>query len=180
VISKRIPVTTPRTPSRSRLGTCAFLPAYLYLVRSPAVSYLDWRIYFLRHLITSSFILHPPLTLQPPPDTTQQPIPDTMAIKKIHARSVYDSRGNPTVEVDVVTETGLHRAIVPSGASTGTSKQQDETFGLHVCIARSEANIGVQQANTRLASSVTETSPSGLAKVSPRPSRTSTRPLLPP
>lgn len=43
-----------------------------------------------------------------------------MAITKIHARSVYDSRGNPTVEVDVVTETGLHRAIVPSGASTGS------------------------------------------------------------
>ncbi|KAK4940448.1 phosphopyruvate hydratase [Elasticomyces elasticus] len=42
-----------------------------------------------------------------------------MPIVKIHARSVYDSRGNPTVEVDVVTETGLHRAIVPSGASTG-------------------------------------------------------------
>lgn len=42
-----------------------------------------------------------------------------MAISKIHARYVYDSRGNPTVEVDVVTETGLHRAIVPSGASTG-------------------------------------------------------------
>ena len=45
----------------------------------------------------------------------------TMTITKIHARSVYDSRGNPTVEVDVVTETGLHRAIVPSGASTGTT-----------------------------------------------------------
>lgn len=44
-----------------------------------------------------------------------------MPISKIHARSVYDSRGNPTVEVDVVTETGLHRAIVPSGASTGLS-----------------------------------------------------------
>ncbi|KAK4615826.1 Enolase [Fulvia fulva] len=43
-----------------------------------------------------------------------------MAISKIHARSVYDSRGNPTVEVDIVTETGLHRAIVPSGASTGS------------------------------------------------------------
>ncbi|KAL2207180.1 putative enolase [Sarocladium strictum] len=42
-----------------------------------------------------------------------------MAITKIKARSVYDSRGNPTVEVDVVTETGLHRAMVPSGASTG-------------------------------------------------------------
>lgn len=47
-----------------------------------------------------------------------------MAITKIHARSVYDSRGNPTVEVDVVTETGLHRAIVPSGASTGRLKQE--------------------------------------------------------
>ncbi|KIV94706.1 enolase [Exophiala mesophila] len=42
-----------------------------------------------------------------------------MPIVKVHARSVYDSRGNPTVEVDIVTETGLHRAIVPSGASTG-------------------------------------------------------------
>ena len=45
-----------------------------------------------------------------------------MAVKKVFARSVYDSRGNPTVEVDVVTETGLHRAIVPSGASTGSSR----------------------------------------------------------
>jgi enolase len=42
-----------------------------------------------------------------------------MAITNVHARSVYDSRGNPTVEVDIVTDTGLHRAIVPSGASTG-------------------------------------------------------------
>ncbi|KAL8740862.1 MAG: hypothetical protein Q9190_006476 [Brigantiaea leucoxantha] len=42
-----------------------------------------------------------------------------MTIAKIHARQVYDSRGNPTVEVDLVTEKGLHRAIVPSGASTG-------------------------------------------------------------
>jgi len=43
-----------------------------------------------------------------------------MAITKVHARTVYDSRGNPTVEVDLVTDTGLHRAIVPSGASTGS------------------------------------------------------------
>lgn len=47
---------------------------------------------------------------------------ENMAILKIHGRSVYDSRGNPTVEVDVVTGTGLHRAIVPSGASTGLCK----------------------------------------------------------
>ncbi len=42
-------------------------------------------------------------------------------ITKIYARQVIDSRGNPTVEVDVHTEAGnLGRAIVPSGASTGT------------------------------------------------------------
>ena len=59
-----------------------------------------------------------------------------MPIKKIHARQIYDSRGNPTVEVDLTTEKGifryvenqayfqnfmclLFRAAVPSGASTG-------------------------------------------------------------
>jgi len=41
-------------------------------------------------------------------------------IIKIHARQVLDSRGNPTVEVDVYTEAGaVGRAAVPSGASTG-------------------------------------------------------------
>jgi enolase len=41
-------------------------------------------------------------------------------IVKIHARQIFDSRGNPTIEVDVITENGiLGRASVPSGASTG-------------------------------------------------------------
>ncbi len=41
-------------------------------------------------------------------------------ISDIHARQILDSRGNPTVEVDVITENGLvGRAAVPSGASTG-------------------------------------------------------------
>jgi len=41
-------------------------------------------------------------------------------ILSVHARQILDSRGNPTVEVDVVTENGvLGRAAVPSGASTG-------------------------------------------------------------
>ena len=41
-------------------------------------------------------------------------------IKKIHARQILDSRGNPTVEVDILTEDNvLGRAAVPSGASTG-------------------------------------------------------------
>ncbi len=41
-------------------------------------------------------------------------------IADIHARQILDSRGNPTVEVDVVTDNGIiGRAAVPSGASTG-------------------------------------------------------------
>ncbi len=41
-------------------------------------------------------------------------------IERVHAREILDSRGNPTLEVDVVTEAGIvGRAAVPSGASTG-------------------------------------------------------------
>jgi enolase len=43
-----------------------------------------------------------------------------MRIDRIHGRQVFDSRGNPTLEVDVYLESGIMgRAIVPSGASTG-------------------------------------------------------------
>ncbi len=41
------------------------------------------------------------------------------SIKGVNARQVFDSRGNPTIEVDVKTEDGVFRAMVPSGASTG-------------------------------------------------------------
>ena len=44
-------------------------------------------------------------------------------IKKIQARQIFDSRGNPTVEVDVITDdNNLGRASVPSGASTGENE----------------------------------------------------------
>ncbi len=44
-------------------------------------------------------------------------------IADIHARQIFDSRGNPTVEVDVITEDGhFGRAAVPSGASTGENE----------------------------------------------------------
>jgi enolase len=44
-------------------------------------------------------------------------------IEKIHARQILDSRGNPTVEVDVILKDGtLGRAAVPSGASTGENE----------------------------------------------------------
>jgi enolase len=42
-----------------------------------------------------------------------------MPLLSIKARQIFDSRGNPTVEVDLVTDKGLFRAAVPSGASTG-------------------------------------------------------------
>ena len=41
------------------------------------------------------------------------------AIESIKARQIYDSRGNPTVEVDMVVGGVMSRASVPSGASTG-------------------------------------------------------------
>ena len=41
-------------------------------------------------------------------------------IVRVHARQILDSRGNPTIEVDILTDNGyLGRAAVPSGASTG-------------------------------------------------------------
>lgn len=46
-----------------------------------------------------------------------------MRIAKIHGREILDSRGNPTVEVDVLLESGARgRAAVPSGASTGVNE----------------------------------------------------------
>ena len=46
-----------------------------------------------------------------------------MIIKNIHAREILDSRGNPTVEVEVMLESGtIGRASVPSGASTGENE----------------------------------------------------------
>merc|ERR1719162_163209 len=46
-------------------------------------------------------------------------VPTAAKIVSIKAREIFDSRGNPTVEVDLCTEAALFRAAVPSGASTG-------------------------------------------------------------
>ncbi|MFN5631827.1 MAG: phosphopyruvate hydratase, partial [Sphingomonadales bacterium] len=52
------------------------------------------------------------------------------AIINIHAREILDSRGNPTVEVDVLLEDGsLGRAAVPSGASTGAHEAVEKRDG---------------------------------------------------
>ncbi|MDG1067100.1 MAG: phosphopyruvate hydratase, partial [Sulfitobacter sp.] len=48
----------------------------------------------------------------------------------IHAREILDSRGNPTVEVDVILEDGtMGRAAVPSGASTGAHEAVEKRDG---------------------------------------------------
>ena len=69
-------------------------------------------------------------------------------IVNIHARQILDSRGNPTVEVDVMTESGaLGRAAVPSGASTGKheavelrDKNKDKFMGKGVLKAVDNVN----------------------------------------
>ena len=52
------------------------------------------------------------------------------AILDIHAREILDSRGNPTVEVDVTLEDGsMGRAATPSGASTGAHEAVERRDG---------------------------------------------------
>ncbi len=73
-------------------------------------------------------------------------------IKNIHAREILDSRGNPTVEVDVTTEIGFGRASVPSGASTGTNealelRDKDRRYhGKGVKIAVNNVNTEIKKA----------------------------------
>ena len=65
-----------------------------------------------------------------------------MSIQKIEGRMIIDSRGNPTVEVDLVTDKGLFRASVPSGASTGVH----EAVELRDKDSKSWVGKGVNQA----------------------------------
>ena len=75
----------------------------------------------------------------------------SVTIERIHARQVLDSRGNPTVEAEVLTSAGFGRAIVPSGASTGTHEavelrdDGDEYGGKGV--ARAVANVNGEVAD---------------------------------
>ena len=72
-------------------------------------------------------------------------------ILDIHARQIFDSRGNPTVEVDVITEEGvLGRAAVPSGASTGKYEAvelRDNDMGMYMGKGVQKA---IQNINTTL------------------------------
>ena len=73
-------------------------------------------------------------------------------IKSITARQIFDSRGNPTVEVDVITENGsFGRAAVPSGASTGEHEAVElrdggnDYMGKGVSMAVSNVNSTIRE-----------------------------------
>ncbi|MDY7394370.1 phosphopyruvate hydratase [Aureibaculum sp. 2210JD6-5] len=82
-------------------------------------------------------------------------------IINIHARQIFDSRGNPTVEVDVVTESGiLGRAAVPSGASTGEHEAVELRDGdsayMGKGVLKAVANVNDKIAEELIGSSVFE------------------------
>ena len=79
-------------------------------------------------------------------------------IIKIHARQIFDSRGNPTVEVDVITENGvLGRAAVPSGASTGKFEAVELRDGGKAFLGRGVLKA-VENVNTKIAEELLGTS----------------------
>src|SRR5882762_6356661 len=76
-------------------------------------------------------------------------------IESIHARQILDSRGNPTVEVDVFTESGAFgRAAVPSGASTGTHEAVALRDGDKKKYMGKGVLKAVENVNTKIASEV--------------------------
>ncbi len=77
------------------------------------------------------------------------------SIRKIHAREVLDSRGNPTVEVEVELETGLRaRAIVPSGASTGEREAVELRDGDKKRFGGKGVRKAVENVNTKIAAEI--------------------------
>ncbi len=83
-------------------------------------------------------------------------------IKSIKARQILDSRGNPTVEVDVKTESGnIARAAVPSGASTGSRealelRDGDKSYFMGKSVRKAIANIDEKIAPELLGMEVTD------------------------
>lgn len=83
------------------------------------------------------------------------------AIKKIKARQILDSRGNPTVEVEIFTENSQGRASVPSGASTGSRealelRDKDKSFYMGKSVRKAIANINEKIAPKLLGMEVSE------------------------
>lgn len=76
-------------------------------------------------------------------------------IESVHARQILDSRGNPTVEVDVLTESGAFgRAAVPSGASTGTHEAVELRDGDKKKFLGKGVLQAVENVNTKIAEEI--------------------------
>ena len=84
---------------------------------------------------------------------------NSFTIERIHARQVLDSRGNPTVEAEVFTADGFGRALVPSGASTGTLEAVELRDGEDAYggkgVSRAVANVNGEIADTLVGRDVT-------------------------
>ncbi len=72
-------------------------------------------------------------------------------ILRVHARQILDSRGNPTIEVDVETEFGKGRAAVPSGASTGVHEAVELRDGDKSTYLGKGVLKAVENVNTKIA-----------------------------
>ncbi|XP_076306716.1 enolase-like isoform X1 [Tachypleus tridentatus] len=77
-----------------------------------------------------------------------------MPVTNIIARQIFDSRGNPTVEVDVTTDRGLFRAAVPSGASTGIHEALELRDGDKSAYHGKGVSKAVEHVNTVIAPAV--------------------------
>ena len=84
-----------------------------------------------------------------------------LPVRRVHARQVLDSRGNPTVEVEVTVGEGVigingytGRAIVPSGASTGKLEAVELRDGVKGCYTGLGVRKAVENVNTKLAEAI--------------------------
>ncbi|MEK6256436.1 MAG: phosphopyruvate hydratase, partial [Chloroflexota bacterium] len=79
----------------------------------------------------------------------------TVAIQSIYARQIFDSRGNPTVEVDVAVEGGnVGRAAVPSGASTGIHEALELRDGDSSKFGGKGVRLAVENVNERISTAL--------------------------
>ncbi|MBR1426851.1 MAG: phosphopyruvate hydratase, partial [Paludibacteraceae bacterium] len=78
-----------------------------------------------------------------------------MIIEKVHAREILDSRGNPTVEVEITLECGvMGRASVPSGASTGENEALELRDGDKARYLGKGTLKAVENVNTKIAPAI--------------------------
>merc|ERR1719446_1715317 len=78
-------------------------------------------------------------------------VPKPAKIVSVKAREIFDSRGNPTVEVDLLTDMHLFRAAVPSGASTGIYEALELRDGDKTRLLGKGVLKAVQNVNERIA-----------------------------